>query len=322
MARHRGAGRRPRVARPAHAPRLDRRGRGHRSARAATPPRPCSTSSRSGFRAGLGGEPATPRGAGPRVRSHGRRPAGAGRRRRGRDSGGRGSRGRSTRPARAAAEARSCSAPVSARWRPGVSTIATWSPRRSGTACRCAAPTATGSSRPTRGPRLWGDALSVTEGPARVALISQSGNVAVNALATRRGLRFHTVIASGNQAVLSAADYLEFLAGRGWRRGGRPVPGGRRRPAPARRPGRVRAGRTCRWSCSRSDILPAGARAAAAHSGALAGDQRVFRSLVQEAGAVWADDVHELLELAKTIAAVPVARAGARPPARRTGWRS
>ena len=46
-----------------------------------------------------------------------------------------------------------------------------------------------------------------------MALISQSGNVAVNALGTRRGLRFHTVVASGNQAVLSAADYLELLAG-------------------------------------------------------------------------------------------------------------
>ena len=45
-----------------------------------------------------------------------------------------------------------------------------------------------------------------------MALVSQSGNVAVNALATRRGLRFHTVIASGNQAVLGAADYLSFLA--------------------------------------------------------------------------------------------------------------
>jgi acetyl-CoA synthetase len=57
----------------------------------------------------------------------------------------------------------------------------------------------------------------------------------------------------------------------------------------------------------------AGARAAAAHSGALAGDQRVFRSLVNEAGAVWADDVHELLELAKTIA-VPRPRARAAEP--------
>ena len=46
----------------------------------------------------------------------------------------------------------------------------------------------------------------------------------------------------------------------------------------------------------------AGATAAAAHTGALAGDQRVFRALVEEAGAAWADDVHDLLELAKAMA--------------------
>src|SRR5206468_5593299 len=46
---------------------------------------------------------------------------------------------------------------------------------------------------------------------------------------------------------------------------------------------------------------PAGARAAAAHSAALGGDQRVFRSLIDEAGAIWAHDVHELLELAKAL---------------------
>ena len=46
----------------------------------------------------------------------------------------------------------------------------------------------------------------------------------------------------------------------------------------------------------------AGATAAAAHTGALAGDQRVFRALVEEAGAAWADDVHDLLELAKALA--------------------
>ena len=56
----------------------------------------------------------------------------------------------------------------------------------------------------------------------------------------------------------------------------------------------------------------AGAVAAAAHTGAVAGDQRVFRALVEEAGAAWAADVHELLELAKALA-VP----GARPAARR-----
>ncbi len=147
---------------------------------------------------------------------------------------------------------------------------------------------------------LWGDAFRPREAGS-VALISQSGNVAVNALATRRGLRFHTVIASGNQAVLSAADYLEYLAGED---GVEAIAlyleddGGPR---------------LCDGlaACAAAGVgvvvlkvgsSPAGARAAAAHSAALAGDQRVFRSLVREAGAIWADDVHELLELAKTLA--------------------
>ena len=134
-----------------------------------------------------------------------------------------------------------------------------------------------------------------------MALVSQSGNVAVNALATRRGLRFHTVISSGNQAVLGAADYLEFLAteeGIG---------------AVALYLEDDGGPRFCEGlvACAEADVpvvvlkvgrSRAGARAAAAHSAALAGDQRVFQSLVREAGAVWADDVHDLLELAKTIA--------------------
>ena len=57
----------------------------------------------------------------------------------------------------------------------------------------------------------------------------------------------------------------------------------------------------------------AGATAAAAHTGALAGDQRVFRALVEEAGGAWAEDVHDLLELAKALA-VPGARRAAGAP--------
>src|SRR4029079_749119 len=45
----------------------------------------------------------------------------------------------------------------------------------------------------------------------------------------------------------------------------------------------------------------AGAAAAAAHTGAVAGDHRVFRALVEEAGAAWAADVHDLLELGKAL---------------------
>jgi acetate---CoA ligase (ADP-forming) len=155
---------------------------------------------------------------------------------------------------------------------------------------------------------LWGDALEPRE-PGAVALVSQSGNVAVNALATRRGLRLHTVVASGNQAVLSAADYLEFLAaedGIG---------------AIALYLEDDGSWRLCEAlaACAQAGIpvvvlkvgsSAAGARAAAAHSAALAGDQAIFRSLVEEAGAVWAEDVHELLELAKTLAVRSVAPSG------------
>ncbi len=147
---------------------------------------------------------------------------------------------------------------------------------------------------------LWGDALALRE-PGAVALISQSGNVAVNALATRRGLRFHTVVASGNQAVVSAADYLGFLAGED---GIGAIAlyleddGG---------PGLCDGLAACAENGVRVAVLKvgssaAGAHAAAAHSGALAGDQRIFRALIEDAEAVWASDLHELLELAKTLA--------------------
>jgi acetyl-CoA synthetase len=155
---------------------------------------------------------------------------------------------------------------------------------------------------------LWGDALTPRE-PGPVALVSQSGNVAVNALATQRGLRFHTVIASGNQAVLSAADYLPSLAGS-------PAVGAIALYLEDDGGPRLCDGlAACAEAGVRVVVLkvgssPAGARAAAAHSAALAGDQRIFRALIEDAGGVWAADVHELLEVAKALAAVRPARRG------------
>jgi acetyl-CoA synthetase len=148
---------------------------------------------------------------------------------------------------------------------------------------------------------LWGDALAAPE-PGHVALVSQSGNLVVNALATRRGLRLHTAVSSGNEAVVTTPDWVEHLA---------------------REPG-VRSiallieaegdgARLCEALavCAEEGVGVAvlkvgasaqGAAAAAAHTGAVAGDHRVFRALVREAGAAWAADVHELLELAKALA--------------------
>ena len=140
--------------------------------------------------------------------------------------------------------------------------------------------------------------------------ISQSGNVAVNALASRRGLRFHTVIASGNQAVLSAADYLHVLAADDELRsialyleddGGPRLCEGLAACVDAGVPVSVlKVGRS-----------PAGARAAAAHSARSPATSGCSKASCEEAGAAWAEDVHELLELAKACA-VRRPRPGAR----------
>jgi acetate---CoA ligase (ADP-forming) len=154
---------------------------------------------------------------------------------------------------------------------------------------------------------LWGDALAAPE-PGHVALVSQSGNLVVNALATRRGLRLHTAISSGNEAVVTTPDWVEHLA---------------RDPGVHSIALLVEAAgdgaRLCEALAVCADegvgvavlkvgASAVGAAAAAAHTGAVAGDQRVFRALVEEAGAAWAADVHDLLELAKGLAV-----RGARP---------
>jgi acetate---CoA ligase (ADP-forming) len=164
-------------------------------------------------------------------------------------------------------------------------------------------------SFPSRG-ALWGDALVPREaGP--VALVSQSGNVAVNALASVRGLRLHTVVSCGNQAVVDASDWLGALAERD---GVRSIAlfleadgdGARLCEALARC-----ADAGVGVAVLKVGASAAGASAAAAHTGAVAGDHAAFRALIEEAGGAWADDVHDLLELAKALA-VPGARSRAR----------
>jgi acetyl-CoA synthetase len=153
---------------------------------------------------------------------------------------------------------------------------------------------------------LWGDALLPLEA-GRVALVSQSGNVAVNTLATRRGLRLHTVVSCGNAVGLDPAEWILALAEED-EVGSIAVyleadgDGERLCEALARC-----AERGVGVAVLKVGSSAAGVVAAAAHTGAVAGDQRVFRALVEEAGAAWAADVHELLELAKVLA-VPGAR--------------
>jgi acyl-CoA synthetase (NDP forming) len=153
---------------------------------------------------------------------------------------------------------------------------------------------------------LWGDALRPLE-PGDVALVSQSGNLAVNALTARRGLRLHTVVSCGNAVALEPAEWVLHLAGE---EGVGSIAlyleaegnGERLCEALARC-----AEEGVRVAVLKAGSSAAGSAAAAAHTGAVAGDQRVLRALVEEAGAAWAADPHELLELGKALA-VPGAR--------------
>src|SRR4051812_28727282 len=148
---------------------------------------------------------------------------------------------------------------------------------------------------------LWGDALRPQE-PGAVALVSQSGNLAVNALATRRGLRLHTIVSCGNQAVLDAGDLLAFLAEEeGVRSIALYVEDDGDAPRLCEALARC-AERGVGVAVLKAGASAVGVSAAATHTGAIAGDHRVFRALVQEAGATWARDGHELLELAKALA--------------------
>jgi acetyl-CoA synthetase len=156
---------------------------------------------------------------------------------------------------------------------------------------------------------LWGDVVDIGE-PGSVALITQSGNVGVTSLASRRGLRWHTVVSVGNSAVIDAAAALDHLA---TTEGIRSVAlyleedgdGARWAEALAKS-----AEHGVRVSVLKAGRSEAGAVAGGAHTAAVAGDHRIFRALIEEAGGAWCHDPHELLETAKLLATPRPERTG------------
>ncbi|MCZ3389553.1 MAG: acetate--CoA ligase family protein [Actinomycetia bacterium] len=148
---------------------------------------------------------------------------------------------------------------------------------------------------------LWGDGYNIAPAGG-IALVSQSGNVAVNAIGAARALHLHTVISCGNQAVLEASDYVIALAAQ---EGVRSIAlyleaegdGARLAEGLA-----MCAEREIGVAVLKSGRSALGATAAAAHTGAVAGDATVLRALIEEAGGAWVDDPHELLETAKAMA--------------------
>ena len=144
--------------------------------------------------------------------------------------------------------------------------------------------------------------------PGGVALLSQSGGVGIALLEQARalGVGVSAFVSAGNKADLSGNDFLEWCAQdertsaillylesfgnpRKFARIARRV--GREKPIVA-----VKAGRS-----------PAGARAAASHTGALlAGSERTVDALFRQAGVLRAETLGELLDLATLLERQPL----------------
>lgn len=133
-----------------------------------------------------------------------------------------------------------------------------------------------------------------------ISMVSQSGGtaMAVQGLAQQAGFGFRLMISSGNEAVLGITDYLEalvddeataviavYLEGV---RDGAAFANALAKARRARKPVvMLKAGRTA-----------AAGRAAAAHTGALVGDDRVWRAVLDEHAVISVRSVRELVDVA------------------------
>lgn len=157
---------------------------------------------------------------------------------------------------------------------------------------------------------LWGDPVRLPDAPGGIAVVTQSGNLGVTALAHRGGLGLHTVLSLGNAAVVDAAAAIRALAAE---QGVRALAlyleddGDGARLAAAFAACAERAVRLCVLKAGRS---AAGRVAGASHTAALAGDQRVFAALVEEAGGVMVEEPLQLLETARALASARRDRRG------------
>jgi acetate---CoA ligase (ADP-forming) len=136
--------------------------------------------------------------------------------------------------------------------------------------------------------------------PGDISMVSQSGGLATiaHALAQQQGVGFRYTISTGNEAVLGVADFLRALVDDPETKVIALYLEGSRDGDKIRRA--LNAARDARKPVI---VLKAGASAAsaiaaAAHTGALAGEKRVWDAVLRSAAAIPADSLEELLDLA------------------------
>jgi acetyl-CoA synthetase len=151
------------------------------------------------------------------------------------------------------------------------------------------------------GAALWPDQLVGARQPRGVAIICQSGTIALDLLFNQRSLPIGYVITVGNQSCLAVEDLLELLSEDErvsafglYIEGIKDAPRFARAVARARAAGKpiavIKAGRTA-----------AAARTVHSHTGALAGADAVFDAFCRQAGVARCDSLATLCETLKLL---------------------
>lgn len=155
-------------------------------------------------------------------------------------------------------------------------------------------------------PSLDQDGLSIVDGP--LAIVSQSGAIggALFYDAQRSGLRVGRLINTGNEIDISLEMVIEALV--------EPASGittilcyaeGLRRPGIFIRAARRAAELGKRIVLLKTGVTPFGAKAAAAHTASLAGEDRVYDGVLRQIGVVRARGITHLLDVGHVLAAHP-----------------
>ena len=157
--------------------------------------------------------------------------------------------------------------------------------------------------------RLYATGAHVRPGPGETTLVSQSGNLGVQLLsfAQAQGLGIRAFCGTGNEAMTGVEDFVEALEADD------------RTRVVALYVEDVRDGRrffeACRRLARKKPVVVlkggrtgAGQRAAASHTGALAGDTAVFEAACRQAGAVWVTQPGDLLDVSAAFSALPLPR--------------
>jgi acyl-CoA synthetase (NDP forming) len=143
--------------------------------------------------------------------------------------------------------------------------------------------------------------------PGKIAIVSQSGNLAgsIQRMLWKQDVGVSRVVSTGNQSLLSAEDFFDYLATDdetevivAYLEG---ITEGRRFMDSARRITRRKPLLIVKGGCSNI-----GVKAAKSHTGAIAGSHRVFAGMCRQYGVTLVDDVEDLIDTAVAFTSQPL----------------